>query len=504
MPLHDLNPTRTRSIPHNDTQTRLRTILSVLILIPRSLALPLLRSSALLRPMSQPPPTPPPIDLAIVGSGAAGLMAAIWTGRAAREAQAPLKIVALDGAKRLGAKILVAGGGRCNVTHDVVSERDYAGASAHAIRKVLGRLDVPRTINFFRDLGVELKREETGKLFPITDDAHTVLNALLAEARHVGAQLIHPWRVASVRKEDDTFLIERSTPPAVPSSPPASPSEPPPEGGGLPSLVPKTTFRARRLILATGGMALPKTGSDGLGYSLARSLGHTITPHIFPALVPLTLPKDHWLTTLSGITLPTTLELRSSTHKRLAAFTDSTLLTHFGLSGPSVLDISRRFIAARHADPSARLVLNWLPGESLESLDAKLRDLAKGSAGRFLCERLPERVARALCEHADVDFSAPAHTLTRERRRALAALVCETPLPITGDRGFTHAEATAGGVPLSEVQLDTMESRACPGLHLCGELLDVDGRVGGYNFQWAWASGFTAGTGAAKALASPR
>lgn len=415
-----------------------------------------------------------PIDLAIVGAGAAGLMAAIWAGRSAHEMHAPLQVVAFDGARRLGAKILVAGGGRCNVTHDVVSERDYAGASPNAVRKVLGRFPVPRTIDYFCEIGVDLKREETGKLFPTTDDAHTVLNALLAEAERVGVRLVFPWRVASIRRESDLFIVERQGEPA--------------------------TLRARRLILATGGMALPKTGSDGLGYALVRSLGHAITPRIFPALVPLTLPKDHWLIALSGITLPTTLELRSSTNKRLAAFTDSTLLTHFGLSGPSVLDISRHFIAARHVDAGARLVLNWLPGERVESLDTKLRDLAKGSAGRFLCERLPERVARALCEHAGIDSSAQAHTLTRERRRALAMLTCETHLPITGDRGFTHAEATAGGVPLSEVHLDTMESRVCPGLHLCGELLDVDGRVGGYNFQWAWASGYTAGVGAARGL----
>jgi predicted Rossmann fold flavoprotein len=414
------------------------------------------------------------IDLAIIGTGAAGLMAAIWAGRTARETHAPINIVTLDGAKRLGAKILVAGGGRCNVTHDVVTERDYAGASPNAIRKVLGRFDVPRTIDFFKGLGVELKREETGKLFPTTDDAHTVLNALLTEVQRVGVRLVFPWRVASIRRENDLFIIQREGEP--------------------------TTLSARRLILATGGMALPKTGSDGLGYSIARSLGHTITPHIFPALVPLTLPKDHWLTALSGITLPTTLELRAATAKRLSTFTDSTLLTHFGLSGPSVLDISRHLTAARRDDPGAHLVLNWLPGEGIESFDAKLQALAKASAGRFLCERLPERVVRALCDHAGVDFSAPAHTLTRERRRALATLACETPLPVTGDRGFTYAEATAGGVPLSEVHLDTMESRVCPGLHLCGELLDVDGRVGGYNFQWAWASGCTAGTGAVRGL----
>ena len=258
------------------------------------------------------------------------------------------------------------------------------------------------------------------------------------------------------------------------------------------------TIRAAKVILATGGKSLPKTGSDGHGYDIARDLGHSITPRVFPGLVPLTLPKSHWICALSGVSANATIEVRSGTGKKLHAFTDSTLCTHFGLSGPAVLDISRYFIEARMDDPSTQLSINWLPQHSLEAVDSALQTLGKISPGRWLREfqaqGLPDRLAKSLCEQSSVDPTAPAHQLTREKRKALATMITSTPLPITGDRGFAHAEVTAGGIPLSEIRLETMESRICPGLYLCGEICDVDGRIGGYNFQWAWASGFVAGT----------
>jgi predicted Rossmann fold flavoprotein len=401
------------------------------------------------------------VDVAIVGAGAAGLMAGIWAGRT----DPRRSIVALDGANRLGAKILIAGGGRCNVTHDVVEELAFAGSSRNAIRKVLRRFDVPETVAFFRELGVVLKREETGKLFPTTDRAQTVLDALLAAARTAGVVARHPWRVETVERTDGGFTL-------------AGPS------GRL---------RARHVVLATGGRSVPNTGSDGHGYTIARALGHTLTPQVFPALVPLTLPRDHFLTALAGLSTPVTLEVRAASGRRLARFTDPLLCTHFGVSGPVVLDASRYWIAARAADREACLTVGWLPGETLESVDAWLRALGAASAGRRLHTRLPERLARALCTEAGVEPSAPGHDLTRERRRALATVLVEMPLPVTGDRGFTHAEVTAGGVPLGELRLGTMASRVVPGLHLCGEICDVDGRIGGYNFQWAWASGYVAG-----------
>ena len=218
----------------------------------------------------------------------------------------------------------------------------------------------------------------------------------------------------------------------------------------------------------------------------------------------MTLPKDHWLTALSGLTVQATIELRSGTGKRLKAFTNSTLLAHFGLSGPGVLDMSRYWTDERGRDPAAHCVLNWLPGMNLEQVDEALVSLAKAgkqTPTRWLMDRgLPERLARAICEQARVDASARANALSRDARRGLATLITQTPLPFTGDRGWLFAEVTAGGVPLSEVDLATMESRVCPGLFLCGELLNVDGRIGGFNFQWAWASGYVAGRGAARSV----
>ncbi len=404
--------------------------------------------------------TPAHVDVAVVGAGAAGLTAAIW----ARRSAPARSVVVLDGARTLGAKILVAGGGRCNVTHDVVDETAFAGSSRPAIRKVLRRFGVAETIAFFREQGVTLKREDTGKLFPTTDRARTVLDALLRAARDAGVVVRHPWRVGDVRPG---FVLASDR---------------------------GETIEAERVILATGGRSLPKTGSDGGGYALARALGHTVTPRVFPGLVPLTLPSSHFLCRLSGLSVRAMLEVRDGSGHPLASFTDSTLCTHFGLSGPAVLDVSRYLIDARLSDPAAVLVASWLPEATAESLETALRDPSV-TPGRHLAGRMPERLARALCEEAGVAWGRRGYQLTREARRALVRAVTGMPLPVTGDRGFAYAEVTAGGVPLAEVELDTMGSRRCPGLALCGEICDVDGRIGGYNFQWAWASGYVAGTG---------
>ncbi|MEM0984470.1 MAG: NAD(P)/FAD-dependent oxidoreductase [Planctomycetota bacterium] len=414
------------------------------------------------------------IDIAIVGAGAAGLMSAIFAGREAQEAGRPLTIVAFDGGKRIGVKILVAGGGRCNVTHHEVTHDQYAGGKPNAIKSVLRRFDVQETVAFFKDLGVHLKREDTGKLFPTTDNAHTVLDALLRAADDAGAEIRHPARIESIEKTPDGFTL----------------------GGDLGEI------DARRVIMACGGKALPRSGSDGGGYKLAQTLGHTITDRVFPALVPLILEKSCVLREISGVAVPALLELRGGTGKRLKTFTNSTLCTHFGLSGPAPMDISRYYTAAHLDDRGAHLVACWLPEADRDALDHDLQQLGKRSVAKWLRDKLPESLAHALLEHARVPRDTTGSDLTRDARRALLAAIFEMPLPITGDRGFTHAETTAGGVPLDEVTVKTMSSRVCEGLHLCGEICDVDGRIGGFNFQWAWSSGWIAGRAAAAALAS--
>jgi predicted Rossmann fold flavoprotein len=401
------------------------------------------------------------VDLVVVGAGAAGLMVAIQAGRAGRCSS----IVALEGARSLGAKILVAGGGRCNVTHDEVDESSYAGSSPNAIKKVLRRFGVEDTVRFFAELGVELKREDTGKLFPVSDRSRSVLDALLRAADEAGVSLRFPRRVTGIERRDDGFELEG----------------------------PWGSLQAKRVVLAAGGKALPKSGSDGNGYRLAASLGHSVTERITPALVPLLLAKRCRLLRLAGLSTEAELEVRAGSGKRLACLTGSTLCTHLGLSGPGPMDVSRHLIDARLDDEGAALFANWLPGETRESLDAQLLELGSLTPLRHLSKRLPERLARTLCDEAGIEAATAARVLTRAQRKALVGAAVEMKLPVIGDRGFTHAEVTAGGVPLGELRLATMESRLSPGLHLCGEILDVDGRIGGYNFQWAWASGFVAG-----------
>jgi len=227
-----------------------------------------------------------------------------------------------------------------------------------------------------------------------------------------------------------------------------------------------------------------------------------MTARFFPALVPLTLPQDHFLCQLSGIALPSTLEVRAGNGKKLVAFTNSTLCTHFGLSGPAVLDISRYYLDAKLDDPGAALVINWLPEFSPEMVEQKLLSLGRTSLIRWLSDQLPERLARGLCAEISLDPALPANQLTREQRKNLVKYVTALPLPITGNRGYNYAEVTAGGVPLSDIYLDTMESRICAGLYFCGEICDVDGQIGGYNFQWAWSSGYLAGINAGKIQAT--
>ena len=393
-------------------------------------------------------------DVTVVGAGAAGLMAAIF----ARRANPAARVALVDGAKRIGAKILISGGGRCNVTHEKVTASDFNG-NRNAIGRVLRTFTVEETIAFFLDLGVVLKREETGKLFPVTDRARTVLDALLNEARRVGVEILTDARVGAIRAG---FVLDSA----------------------------KGEIESRRVVLATGGRSIPKTGSDGLGFDIVRSLGHSVT-ETFPALVPLLIDEPHWIRELSGTSAVVELSVRASGGKVLHRHRGSMLLTHFGISGPVTLDVSRHWIAERKTDPGVSLVANLLPGDTFETVDAQLLEAARRNAqatvGSVFRTAVPDRILERLVP------SPPISRLGRDERRTAARSLTELTVPVSRDRGFDYAEVTAGGVPLAEVDPGTMASRRCPGLWLCGEILDVDGRIGGFNFQWAWTSGRLAG-----------
>jgi predicted Rossmann fold flavoprotein len=416
--------------------------------------------------------------VAIVGAGAAGLATAIF----ARRFNRSRSIVLLDGARMPGAKILVSGGSRCNVTNATVTERDFWGGKPAIIRRVLRAFPVGDTIAFFREIGISLHEEPGGKLFPDTNRARDVLGALLRESATVGVQLAAGHRVS------DVVRLELETPDAR-TADTRTPAR-------FRVVTDRGELLATAVVLATGGQALPKSGSDGAGFSIARRLGHTIVPTT-PALAPLLLDAtDTVHAAVSGVSQEVQLSvwIDGAVAVRL---TGSLLWTHFGISGPVVLNASRHWLRAQLEDRPVALTASFRPGADFEAADADWQRRAaanpKASVQNTLASMLPASVAAALLRQLTIDGTTTLAHFARDDRRRLSRALVEFPLPVSGSRGYTYAEATAGGIALTDIDAATMASRACPGLSCVGEILDVDGRIGGFNFQWAWSTGFVAG-----------
>ena len=398
--------------------------------------------------------------MAVLGAGAAGLATAIFS----RRLHPHRSVVLVDGAKRPGAKILVSGGSRCNVTNADVSDSDFWGGRRTIIRRILRAFPVRDTVTFFRDLGVPLHEEADGKLFPDSNTARDVLNALLREADRAGVILAADQRVVDIVPAGTAFRVATS----------------------------RGDINASRVVLAMGGQSLPKSGSDGSGFALAQRLGHTLVPTT-PGLVPLTLAdQQHGLhRELQGVAhaVELTLWIDEKAAIRLAG---SLLWTHFGVSGPVTLNMSRHWLRARLEGRRATLTASFTPGQSFEDADgwwtARALERPQTSVHHSLATLVPASVATALLTRLAIDeHTALAHFARDQRRRLVHALV-RWPLDVDGSRGYNYAEVTAGGVSLDEIDPSTMASRACPGLFLVGEILDADGRIGGFNFQWAWSS----------------
>jgi hypothetical protein len=417
---------------------------------------------------------PPSCDVAIVGAGAAGLATAIF----ARRAAPSCRVLLLDGANKPGAKILVSGGGRCNVTNTVVAETDFWGGKRTIVRRVLRALPVDETVAFFRELGVSVHEEAGGKLFPDSNQARDVLDALVTGVADAGATLMAGTRVHGIvrtprlgsGRADEGFALDTSHGPLT----------------------------ARRVVLASGGRSLPKTGSDGGGYEIARALGHTLVPQT-PALAPLVLDTDTAYSIhhgLSGIAVDgeVSIWIDGALGTRLSG---ALLWTHFGVSGPVVLNASRHWARARLEGRPVRVTVNLHPRETFEEVEARWIAAATERPRAFvrtvLAADLPDALAIAVLGVLGIAPDRTTADLTREDRRRLVHALTAWPLPVTDTRGYNYAEVTAGGVDLAEIDPATMESRVCPGLFLVGEILDVDGRIGGFNFQWAWSTAYLAG-----------
>lgn len=394
-------------------------------------------------------------DVIIVGAGAAGLMTAI------QAAQGGWRILLLEGQKKLGAKILMSGGTRCNVTNKAVSEKDFNSEQIIYVRNILRSFSNADTIRFFKDLGVELLLEPTGKYFPSTNSGKTILEALLRKINSGNVTLLCDHKVNAVSFDNNGFIIKGD----------------------------QFHFNCPHIVLTTGGLSYPGTGSDGTGYRLAQSFGHSMT-ETSPALSPL-MTKDNDLRSLSGITLDVQLTLVADGKRRFSC-RDSFLFTHFGFSGPCALDISRHYLRCKG---EKQIIANFIPDHDENSWGEFLRQVGQKSPRKtlrgVLIELMPQRLADIILKKAGIENSLIMNQLDKVSRQSLIEKCVHYPLEITGAFGYSKAEVTAGGVGWAEINPKTLESRLMPGLFFAGEILDVDGRIGGFNFQWAWASGHT-------------
>jgi hypothetical protein len=410
----------------------------------------------------------PPI--AVLGAGAAGFLAAIFAARAARASGH--RVLLLERTHEGGRKILMSGGGRCNVLPSELDPRRFVTASSpNTMKKLLLSWPLREQRRFFEeDLEMPLAlEEETGKLFPVSNRARDVRDRLRGLASREGVELRFDGLVTALEPREDSWRVGLA-------------------GGG--------EIRAARVVIATGGLSVPATGSDGTGLDLVRRLGHTIHD-TYPALTPLTA-RPHRYAALTGVSLPVTLE--APLERRSFVTHGGFLFTHKGYSGPAVLNASHLAILSRRAGgPPQPFYVRWTPLDA-EAWDRELR-AGDGALLATLRSRIPARVAEALLEDVRVDGGTPLAQLKKDDRRRVVTALTRHPLPWTGDEGYVKAEVTGGGVALDEVDPRTLESRVRPGLFLCGEILDAFGPIGGYNFAWAWATGRAAGLGAASAAA---
>lgn len=405
------------------------------------------------------------MDVAVVGAGAAGLLAAYFAAAPGR------RVVLIEATQDGGRKILISGGGRCNILPSEVEPEWFVTASSpHSLRNILRTWPLAAQRRFFeQELGLPLAVEaETGKLFPTSNRAREVRDALVAAVRSRGVELRFGSRLAGLRPEARGWRLELDA--------------------GM-------NIDSHLVILATGGLSVPTTGSDGVGLRLADGLGHTVHP-TYPALTPLTTSDRRW-TALAGISLEAGLHAPPETpayHRR-----QGFLFTHRGFSGPAVLNLSHLYTRPRDGAPPP-LLASW-GGRGRAAWEAELGVGGRVQVGTVLRRALPERLTVALLDLAGVAGDRTLAQLRREERDRLLRQLTACDLAVAGDEGYRKAEVTGGGVALSEIDPVTMESRRAPGLFLCGELLDAFGPIGGYNFHWAWATGRSAGLGAAARLA---
>jgi predicted Rossmann fold flavoprotein len=416
-------------------------------------------------------------DVLVVGAGAAGLIAA------AEAASRGRRTLLLEKNKRPGVKILMSGGTRCNLTHatDKWGIIKAYGEQGNFLHSALAALSPAELVQIFEDEGVATKVEETGKIFPVSNKATDVLAALVRRLERSGAELALGEAVTSCSPSDGRFLVTTA----------------------------KRRLSCDSLLITVGGKSYPGSGTTGDGYAWAAAFGHTIVPPR-PALVPITTDVA-WVKSLTGLTIPDVqvsvvsqaeisespnAESQISNPNPLASARGSFLFTHFGLSGPVILDVSR--VVTAHPQPrELALVCDFLPATKPKELEEQLKRETAAEGKKqivgLLLRHIPRRLAEELLTLCGLAPELKAAELPKVDRASLVAAIKQAAIPISGTRGFEKAEVTAGGVSLREVDSRSMESKLVPRLFFAGEILDLDGPIGGYNFQAAFSTGILGG-----------
>ncbi len=407
-------------------------------------------------------------DVAVIGAGAAGSIAAIRAGQLKRS------VVLLEKNERIGKKILITGNGRCNVTNSASAETflDKFGKSGVYLRTAFFKFFNRELMEFFKARSLGLAEEQDGCIFPETGKASSVVDVLKGYMTENNIDVIYGARVKSVKKEGPLFMIDAGD---------------------------KNIIWSKKVILATGGATYRHTGSTGDGFDMARSLGHTVTA-LRPALVPLKT-KEAWVKEAQGLSFQGVTIAFMSGKKRVVSAKGEFIFTHFGISGPLVLDLSGAIAVILEESGEVPIFIDMRPGLGPEALEAELikRFHIRGNVKlkNIIKEFMPQRLADIFIRLLKIDPDAQASQITKEERRSMVMAFKEFPMTVTGTLPLDNAMVTAGGVSIKGIDPKTMESKIVTGLYFAGEILDGCAPSGGYNLQQAFSTGYLAGESAA-------
>lgn len=407
-------------------------------------------------------------DIAVIGGGASGMMAAITAARLNQS------VILVEKNAELGRKILATGNGRCNLTNKFAEANRYHGGNPKFIENVLKQFDQFEVMQFFEELGLVLKEENLGRIFPHTDEAKSVTNALIYELQKNKVEIILNDQVRKV----ETFTSSTA------------------EKFNI-TLQSGKIIESKKLIITTGGQAAPHLGTSGDAYFWLKNFGHNITP-LYPALTPLEI-KESWIKEVQGLKIEANISI-SIDHKLVYEKYGDALFTHFGISGPAAM--AQAGVIENNLNKNVKIHIDLFPTESVKELDAKLIKIIETNGAKQIKNTLagiiPSNLAPVFLKNLNIDPDKKSAEISKIDRAEISKALKNIELTVTGVRPFKDAQVTHGGVILNEIDENTLESKIVPGLFIAGELLDVDGDSGGFNLQWAWSSGHLAGISSSK------